>query len=362
MAPVEKVTSLKQWSKRETKQSFPMLFCGLEGGQEEQEEDSPSYFNRQEASTILVLIADLLESMKGNLLQEEIGLISPFYKQTQKLRMLLRARGLGKVRVGSTEEFHGHEVRALFISTVRTSVELLEHDSIFDTGFVGNVKRFNTALSRAVALVVVVGDATVLSNAPEWRELIAYCRDNGSFLNLTAPTVPTATSVPVEPPVSAPTPVPTQAPMSNGAVDGPEMAGDQTLPGGLVNGSADGVASNGHSVAAGHDLANAAQGKAGRGRIKRAGGRGSVNAPIDEVILQTTEIASADTERLSQEPSSPIPEWAQVRRRGTLGLTSTLSLRTTCKGLISVLPPVLVGADVAPSTRGFAPSIALGQD
>ena len=66
------------------------------------------------------------------------------------------------MRVGSTEEFHGHECTALFITTVRTSKAGLGHDALYDTGFVGNVKRFNTALSRAVSLVVIVGDTTVL--------------------------------------------------------------------------------------------------------------------------------------------------------------------------------------------------------
>ena len=55
-APPEATHSLAAWDKRGTKKSFPFLFCGLEGGQEEQEGDSPSVFNRQEASTMLVLI------------------------------------------------------------------------------------------------------------------------------------------------------------------------------------------------------------------------------------------------------------------------------------------------------------------
>ena len=42
---------------------------------------------------------------------------------------------------------------------MRTSAANLELDAHFDTGFVGNPKRFNTALSRAVALAVVVGGA-----------------------------------------------------------------------------------------------------------------------------------------------------------------------------------------------------------
>ena len=49
---------------------------------------------------------------------------------------------------------------------MRTSAANLELDAHFDTGFVGNPKRFNTALSRAVALAVVVGGARGLRSQP----------------------------------------------------------------------------------------------------------------------------------------------------------------------------------------------------
>ena len=91
-------------------------------GQEEREGDSPSWFNRQEALVLVELVGDLLTGCeRDGLTQEGVGVITPYHRQTQKLRTLLRARGLGRVKVGSTEEFHGHEVAALFISTVRTS-------------------------------------------------------------------------------------------------------------------------------------------------------------------------------------------------------------------------------------------------
>ena len=126
-APPAKVQALKGWDKAGTDRQFPMLCVSLEGGHEEREGDSPSWFNRQEAHVLQELIADLLESQGGGggggvaaaLQQEDVAVITPYYKQSQKLRTLLRANGLGRVRVGSTEEFHGHEVKALFISTVR---------------------------------------------------------------------------------------------------------------------------------------------------------------------------------------------------------------------------------------------------
>ena len=221
-APSERVNALAAWSKRGTKRSFPMLFCGLEGGVEEQEGDSPSVFNRPECSTTLVLIADLLRELgpsgAGTLRQEDVGVITPFHRQTQKMRKVLKERGLAGVRVGSTEEFHGHEVKALFLTTVRTSHEKLDHDALFDTGFVGNVKRFNTALSRAVALAVVVGDPSILSKAPEWAELIKACRDHGCFISLKAPSVPQ----PPSPPKAAPK-APSKAPPKAAAAAVPSV-------------------------------------------------------------------------------------------------------------------------------------------
>ena len=190
-APAAKVNALRGWAKSSTDQKFPMLLCSLEGGQEEREGDSPSWFNRQEAFVLLEIISDLLKGCEQDgLRQEDIGVITPYFKQTQKLRQLLRSHGLAKVKVGSTEEFHGHEVTALFISTVRTSPHNLDLDQQFDTGFVGNVKRFNTALSRAVALAVVVGDINVLTTAPEWRDMMATCRERKCFITKQAPPLP----------------------------------------------------------------------------------------------------------------------------------------------------------------------------
>ena len=205
-APKAKVEALAAWSKRGSTRTHPLLFCAVEGGVEEREGDSPSFFNRQEAVVISDLISELLAACGGGSFgQEHIGVITPFYKQSQKVRQLLRSRGLGGVKVGSTEEFHGHECTALFVTTVRTSKAQLEYDEQYDTGFVGHAKRFNTALSRAVALAVVVGDASVLSAAPEWQAFIASAKDNSCYRTVAAPALPPAPA-PAPPPPAAPAP------------------------------------------------------------------------------------------------------------------------------------------------------------
>jgi len=185
----ERVDVLAGWPKRGTDRAFPVLFCSVRGGAEEREHDSPSLFNTQELTLLVDLVCDLVRWAEANqvaLAPERVGVLSPYIKQTQRLRQTLRSRNLGRVRVGSTEEFHGLECDALFLSTTRTSETGLVQDEHFDMGFVGSTKRFNTALSRASCLVVVVGDSALLSHAPEWVTLIEQCRRNGSYIEHSA--------------------------------------------------------------------------------------------------------------------------------------------------------------------------------
>lgn len=203
MAKQERVEALAGWAKRGTRRDFPMLFCNVEGSVEAQDDDAPSFYNTAEAELVAEMIGELLHSVNGALAPEEVGVITPFFKQSQKVRALLRARGLGRVKVGSTEEFHGHECRALFLSTVRTSEDNLAHDERYDTGFVGNLKRFNTALSRAVCLIVTVGNEAILARAPEWAQMIGECRDNASFITVQAPQQPHPPTPPPPPPTAA---------------------------------------------------------------------------------------------------------------------------------------------------------------
>ena len=68
-----KIQQQQEWEKKGTKKAFPMLFCSLEGSCEEREGDSPSYFNRTEATTILALVKSLLSSCADAITEEEVG-------------------------------------------------------------------------------------------------------------------------------------------------------------------------------------------------------------------------------------------------------------------------------------------------
>lgn len=73
------------------------------------------------------------------------------------------------------EEFQGQERKVIIVSTVRSSVNYVKMDQDFNIGFLSNEKRFNVAMTRAKALLIVVGNPVILSKDPTWQRFIQYC-------------------------------------------------------------------------------------------------------------------------------------------------------------------------------------------
>ncbi|WAR05019.1 MOV10-like protein [Mya arenaria] len=132
---------------------FPIIFHSVFGN-DEREEDSPSFFNR---------------------------------KQVQKVRQMISRKKYnekkGDIMVGSVEEFQGQEFKVIIISTVRSNKSLAyrDIDLQFNLGFLRNPKRFNVAITRARALLIVVGNPITLEQDPHWKSFIDFCDRNGGF-------------------------------------------------------------------------------------------------------------------------------------------------------------------------------------
>ncbi|CAM6089205.1 unnamed protein product [Calypogeia fissa] len=161
---------------------FPMLFYGVKG-QQMREGESPSYFNPVEAGKVADLITGLIS--KTQITAGDIGVMAPYRRQVQKLRLVLRSRRLGAVRVGTVDDYQGQEERVVFISTVLTRPESLRQvksaEKTRQIGFLSNAKRFNVAITRAKAMLVVVGHPLVLAQDENWSELLRYCLARDAF-------------------------------------------------------------------------------------------------------------------------------------------------------------------------------------
>ena len=178
---------LERWEHLQ-KQKFPIIFHGVEG-EDSREGNSPSWYNPDEVQIVKNYVDLLVRDTRRNRCKpEDIGVVTPYQKQVQKIRMLLRANDYDSdLKVGSVDEFQGQERRVIIISTVRSSKEWIDFDVNHVLGFVANPKRFNVAVTRAQALLVVVGNPHVLADDPQWGAMLKLCLQNNAYTGCPPP-------------------------------------------------------------------------------------------------------------------------------------------------------------------------------
>uniref|UniRef100_A0A8D3B7Z4 RNA helicase n=1 Tax=Scophthalmus maximus TaxID=52904 RepID=A0A8D3B7Z4_SCOMX len=170
---------------------FPLIFHGVTGV-DERESSSPSFFNRAEVEVLMDYVKKLLQThgKKGlaTIAPRDIGIIAPYRKQVQKIRQALNKVekdlnivNMKTLKVGSVEEFQGQERRVILVSTVRSSSSYMDFDTQFQLGFVKNKKRFNVAVTRAKALLIVVGNPRVLNTDATWASFMQHCSEGGGY-------------------------------------------------------------------------------------------------------------------------------------------------------------------------------------
>ncbi|KAI9444105.1 P-loop containing nucleoside triphosphate hydrolase protein [Lactarius indigo] len=155
---------------------FPMVFHGIRG-RELRTQHSPSYLNVHEASVVRDYCLRLTEDRKHKIDAKDIGVIAPYKAQVRAIRELLRPAGLKGVSVGSVEKFQGQERKVIIFATTRSNSEVDKRKAM---GFLQNRRRMNVAITRAQALLIVVGDPEVLGKDELWRTFLNYvCLSEG---------------------------------------------------------------------------------------------------------------------------------------------------------------------------------------
>jgi helicase MOV-10 len=192
--------SLSTWEHLVT-EGVPLIFHGVQG-KDQREASSPSWFNISEIEQVIEYVKWLIfETRENRVAAADIGIITPYAKQKQKLRDALAREGqrgnraaFKEIKVGSTEEFQGQERRVIILTTVRTSRQFVESDAKHNLGFLTNPKRFNVACTRAQALMVVIGDPRVLRDDKHWGSLLNYCVETRAYRGCALPINDDATS------------------------------------------------------------------------------------------------------------------------------------------------------------------------
>lgn len=141
---------------------------------------TPSYYNPREAEVVLDVYYKLI-SLGFN--PRDLAIISQYRGQVLFLRDQIALRGTQNARVSSVEEFQGQECAIVILSTVRSTTCLADLNQEYNFDFVKDPRRTNVALSRAQCMMVIVGNAPVLSSDPLWKRIIDYTAQRYAFFD-----------------------------------------------------------------------------------------------------------------------------------------------------------------------------------
>ncbi|XP_062564065.1 putative helicase MOV-10 isoform X2 [Armigeres subalbatus] len=154
----------------------PLIFHSITGYMKGVEY-SFSLVNLEEAALVFDYLNDILtHGINGHQVRQcDIGVISPYAGQVSHLRKLCNTRGWKDVEIGSAEQYQGREKPVIILSTVRSRCTYV--------GFLSDPRRLNVMITRARALLIVVGHATTLQMNGNWKTFITYCRRNNAFID-----------------------------------------------------------------------------------------------------------------------------------------------------------------------------------
>eukprot|EP00048_Salpingoeca_helianthica_P004040 m.73131 g.73131 ORF g.73131 m.73131 type:complete len:998 (+) comp13024_c0_seq1:87-3080(+) len=173
---------------------MPLLVHGVRG-RHLQEQSSPSFFNLEEISLVTSYVTAVLAHRRAGVQPKDIGVISPYARQCERLRRSFHAvHGWDAIKVGTVEAFQGDERRVIILTTVRSDLSesslrlapdaidaFLQFDSKHHLGFLRNPKRFNVAVTRAQSLLILVGNPFVLHSDEHWGTLLRYAHARGCY-------------------------------------------------------------------------------------------------------------------------------------------------------------------------------------
>nr|XP_012147148.1 PREDICTED: probable RNA helicase armi isoform X1 [Megachile rotundata] len=155
----------------------PIVFHGV-NGENCKDNDSPSWYNPEEATQAYLY---LLKLYRCGLSPDDVGIITPYQKQVLQIRELLMELNVDLPKISSVEGFQGQERNVIIISAVRSSSNFITDDIKHSLGFVACPRRLNVAITRARALVIILGNPSLLAQDPYWRSVLIYCINRNSY-------------------------------------------------------------------------------------------------------------------------------------------------------------------------------------
>ena len=134
--------------------------------------------NKAEAELTLLVLEEYFKKIgKQRVLDErlDVGIISPYRAQVQYLHRQIKKKEWAKpyrqlISVNTVDGFQGQERDIILISLVRANDD-------GQIGFLRDLRRMNVAITRARMKLIILGDASTMTQHPFYRKLYNYIAD-----------------------------------------------------------------------------------------------------------------------------------------------------------------------------------------
>jgi ATP-dependent RNA/DNA helicase IGHMBP2 len=156
---------------------LPIEFIDTAGASytEEQDPETLSRFNKEEASLLIRIVEKLIEEIGlEDWLSQNIsmGIITPYRAQVDYLHHLAESSPLLEplhklVTINTVDAFQGQERDVIAISFVRSNAK-------GEVGFLADIRRTNVAMTRAKKKLIMIGDSATLGSHPFYTKLLEY--------------------------------------------------------------------------------------------------------------------------------------------------------------------------------------------
>ncbi|KAM3579924.1 hypothetical protein VKS41_007642 [Umbelopsis sp. WA50703] len=133
----------------------PVVFIDTAGAgilEAQDDEEEESKLNEGEVEKVVEHVNHLIAA---NVLQEDIGVITPYTAQVSRLNRAMKERW-PHIEIGTVDGFQGREKEAIIVSLVRSNDE-------HQVGFLAEKRRLNVAMTRAKRHLCIIGDSETLS-------------------------------------------------------------------------------------------------------------------------------------------------------------------------------------------------------
>ena len=151
----------------------PLVFVDTSKCPNKWERQRKGSFSRENPLEAEIVKEIVDKSLKMGVKGDWIGVITPYEDQVDLLRSILGEI----VEINTVDGYQGREKEVIVISFVRSNKK-------GDLGFLTDLRRLNTALTRAKRKLICIGDAETLSKHGTYRKFVEFVKAEGRLVKL----------------------------------------------------------------------------------------------------------------------------------------------------------------------------------